>query len=123
MAKRSDEKLFNILEVAQCPRSIQPELRQLVQEGASLRAAVDRLKEIKDRIAQIVIEEYGLANDDGVYGVRDGPHCVLVRQQQGRETLSKELLIENGVTPEQISASLKRGNGFNLVEFSEMTGD
>lgn len=123
MAKRTDENLANIIEVSQCPKEIQPELRELVREGAFLRTQVAQLEKIKQRIAQIVVEEYGLCDDKGKYGVRDGPHAVIVRQQQGRETLNRELLIENGVTPFQIAASMKRGAGFNVVEFEEMTGD
>lgn len=123
MAKRSDEKLIDILEVSACPKICQPELRALVREGHSLRQLITRLDEIKKRIAQIVIEEQGIINNAGVYGVRDGPHCVIVRQQAGKRTLNRELLIENGVSPSQIEASMKEGQGFNVVEFEAITGD
>lgn len=123
MAKRSDETLFNFLEVSECPAQCQPELRALVREGHSLKGLLARFDEIKKRIAEIVIEEQGLINTEGRYGVRDGPHVVIVRQQEGRETINAELLIENGVTPAQIAASKKRGKGFNVVEFEAITGD
>lgn len=123
MPKRSDETLFNIVEVSECLPSSQSELRELVREGAFLTTQVKRLDEVKKRLAQIIIEEQGIISDDGKYGVRDGPHCVVVRQQSGRETINRELLIENGVTPDQIKASMKVGKGFNVVEFNEMTGD
>ena len=123
MAKRSDETLFNFLEVSECPAQCQPELRALVREGHSLKGLLARFDEVKKRIAEIVIEEQGLVNDEGRYGVRDGPHVVIIRQQEGRETISAELLVENGVSPAQISASKKRGKGFNVVEFEAMTGD
>lgn len=123
MAKRSDEKLAGIPEVSSCPKLCQTELRELVEEGHAIHQKLARLDEIKKRIAQIVIEEQGIVNDDGYYGVRSGPHCVVVRQQDGRETLSRELLIENGVSPAQIAASTKRGKGFNVVEFNTITGD
>jgi hypothetical protein len=120
MAKRKDETLFEILEVSQAPLKCQPELRSLVREGHSLRGLIDRLDEVKARIAEIVVDEYGLISDKGQYGVRDGPNAVIVREQQGRETISKELLVENGVTPAQIAASMKRGKGFRVVEFQQM---
>lgn len=123
MAKRSDEKLFNILEVSRAPKECQPELRALVREGHSLKGLLVRLEEIKKRIAQIVIDEQGLINNEGTYGVRDGPHCVIVRQQSGRRTFNRELAIENGISPAQIEASMKEGAGFNVVEFEAITGD
>lgn len=124
MAKRSDEKLAGILEVSGCPKPCQNELRQLVEEGHSIHQMLGRLDEIKKRLAQIIIEEQGILSADGsTFGVRSGPHCVIVRQQEGRETLSKELLVENGVSPAQIAASTRRGSGFNVVEFGVITGD
>ena len=123
MAKRSDETLFNFLEVSECPAQCQSELRALVREGHSLKGLLARFDEIKKRIAEIVIEEQGLVNEEGRYGVRDGPHVVIIRQQAGRETINAELLIENGVTPAQIAASKKRGKPFNVVEFEAITGD
>jgi len=123
MAKRSDETLFNFLEVSECPTQCQPELRALVREGHSLKNLIARFDEVKKRIAEIVIEEQGLVNPEGRYGVRDGPHVVIIRQQDGRETISAELLVENGVTPSQIAASKRRGKPFNVVEFEAMTGD
>ena len=123
MAKRSDEKLLSVTEVSECPAVVQSELRDLVEEGSRLHSAIVRLDEIKKRIAEIVIEEHGIINDAGVYGVRSGPHCIIVRQQDGRETIKAELLIENGVTPKQIADSKSRGKGFVVVEFNEMTGD
>lgn len=121
MPKRSDEKLFGILEISQCPRHVQGELRALVREGASLKPVITRFDEVKKRIAEIVLTET-LMNEDGLYGVRDGPIAVIIRQQEGRESLNKELLIENGVTPAQIRASMKRGTGFNVTEFQVMEG-
>ena len=123
MSKRSDEKLIDILEVSECPAACQTELRALVREGASLKGMLARFEELKKRIAQIVIEEQGLINSRGIYGVRDGPHCVIVREQAGRKTLDRELLIENGVQPWQIEASFKTGKPFTVAEFEEITGD
>ena len=123
MGKRSDEKLIDILDVSQCPPACQTELRALVREGHSLKQLLSRLDEVKKRIAQIVIDEQGLINNRGIYGVRDGPHCVIVREQAGRQTLDRELLIENGVQPWQIDASMKTGKPFTVTEFESITGD
>lgn len=124
MAKRSDEKLFKFIEVSKAPAICQTELRALVREGHSLKGLLDRLNEIKKRIAEIVVEEQGLFNaDTGFYGVRDGPHVVIIRESAGRSTLDKELLIEAGVTPAQLAAGTKTGKPFNVVEFEAITGD
>ena len=123
MAKRSDEKLFDVLEVSECPPMCRAELGALIREAYSLRDCCDRLKAVKERIAEIVIDEQGLCNNSGIFGVRDGPHAVIVRQQEGRRTLDRELLIEHGVSPSQINASIKTGKPFNVVEFDQMTGD
>ena len=56
-------------------------------------------------------------------GVRSGDKCAVVRWAEGRKSLSKELLIENGVSPAQIVASEKVGEGYWVVELQEIGAD
>ena len=137
MAKRSDEKLFMLPETAakKIPEKVlresvstiagsdpeEMELALLLTEAHALKMAEGRLKRVKARIMQIVTDE-GLVLDDGTMGVRYGGLCSVVRWQNGRETFSKELAVEAGVTPAQIAASMKRGDGYWLCELQAVEG-
>lgn len=95
---------------------IEEEARLLLTEAHSLREAEGRLKLIKARLTEIIREE-------GWDGIRSGRFCCMPRYQAGRKTLDRTLLVENGVTPEQIEASFKVGGPITVVELPEIMGD
>lgn len=121
--QRSEESLDKLPDIAQ-PEDNSPhtaarvELRGLVEQAVSLRYAEKRLGEIKKRIAQIVRDQAFISEDGKLWGFRDGVWgtAVVVRDQTGRKTLSREKLIEAGVTPAQIDASWTTGAGYTVVE-------
>lgn len=86
---------------------------QLLQEGHQLRHVMQeadaRLKEIKSELSQIQ-----LINE--LPGVRYGNLCFIASERAGRATLSKEKLIDNGVSPEQIAASMSAGAPYIVAE-------
>lgn len=113
--KRSDDQLYTLPEVSDIRQSRpKTEISALLREAHSLTGAAKRLKEIKDRLTEI-IQEQGLAND-GRLGVRDGPRCVIIHWQDGKRSLNRELLVEAGVTIEQLEAGLKQGAGSWVCE-------
>lgn len=133
MAKRSDEALYELPEV-KLPKKV-PQLTLvspagldsmpiavLLAEAHALREAEKRLREVKEKIRE-AIHAQGYADPTGRLGVRAGTSCALVRWSEGRASLSKELLVENGVSPAQIEASTKRGEGFWVLELPEITGE
>lgn len=133
MAKRSDEALYELPEV-KLPKKV-PQLTLvspagldsmpiavLLAEAHALREAKARLEAVKEKIRERVHAE-GYADSTGRMGVRVGNSCSIVRWSGGRTSISRELLVENGVTPEQIEAATKVGNGFWVVELPEITGE
>jgi hypothetical protein len=115
MAKRSDDLLYTLPETSDNmlpkPRA---ELEALLREAHSLKNLESRLKEVKARIVELVQAE-GLGAE-GRLGARDGARCCIVRWQGGRQSLSRELLIEAGVTPEQLDLGTKQGDGSWICE-------
>ena len=81
----------------------------LLEEGNLIKASIDResqrLDEIKDELL-LIQEELELP------GFRNGRNCFAATWRDGKRSLNKELLIENGVTPEQIQAGYKQGEGY-----------
>lgn len=124
MAKRSDDKLYALPEVREAPPEDHDKLARLINEAHQLKAVFDdaeeKLKAKKKEIAEVVFED-GLCAADGTFGYRNGRFAVVVTTVMGREGLSRELLIENGVTVEQIKKSLTRGEPFNTVELVEIS--
>lgn len=116
MAKRSDEQLYNLPETSAASRGARHKLDALLREAHSLRDAEKRLKQVREEIREI-IQQQDLVSEDGTLGVRHGEMCCVVRYQQGRRTLDRELLVENGVTPAQIEGSFKEGAPFYVCEF------
>lgn len=114
MSKYSNDTLYAFPDIAAVdrPKREKAELSALLREAHSLTGAAKRLSEIKERIAQL--------QENYPSGMRAGDLCCLVRWQDGRQTLNKELLVENGVTPEQIKASYKQGNGSWYVELPKI---
>lgn len=110
MAKRSDESLSQLQEVKDL-LSDDPQqanrVTALLKESTSLRGAEKRLKEIKKELTDLLA---------GTSGTRVGNQCCIVRFQGGKSSLKVDLLVENGVTPEQIKASTMTGEGYYVVE-------
>lgn len=73
----------------------------------------ERLKEIKVSLAMV-------QHAADVKGMRYGNWVFCEREMPGRETLSRELLIENGVKPSVIAKSLKRGKAFVQRDLREL---
>ena len=118
MAKRSDDQLYTLPETSAASKAAKFKLDALLKEAHTIRHFEKRLKEIKTEISEI-IQAQGLAAD-GMLGVRSGQYCAIVRYQNGKRSLSKELLVENGVSPAVIAASEKQGDGYWLVELPEI---
>lgn len=126
MAKRSNEALSELPETTELSAvgtytselygtrmNIKTEVQKLLLEAHTLREAEGRLKAVKARLSTIIREE-------GMEGVRHGNLCCITRYQAGRRSLDRTLLVENGVTPEQIEMSMKVGDPITVVELPEM---
>lgn len=74
-----------------------------VQETKDL--AEKREKELKQELEQIQTKA-------GVAGLRYGNLCFVARQMEGRETLDRGKLIENGVSPKVIAKSIVKGEPY-----------
>lgn len=115
MAKRSSDAILAMPDVkALAGKKLQTEATGLLTEAQTLKETIDlsseRLKEIKERLTEIQLE-----ND--IPNLRYGRFCSVVTYREGRSTLSKELLIDNGVDPLIIQASMKKGESYTQVEF------
>lgn len=107
---RSDDTLTALPDYATAKKL--PQLKrvgQLLVEGHQLRRTMaeadERLKEIKAELSQIQ-----LAND--LPGVRYGEMCFIAVEREGKRSLSKEALIDNGVDLDVIEASMRQGNSY-----------
>ena len=76
-------------------------LAEGVEVGLVLKEYEKREKEIKDRLAEIA----GMNEQTGE-GFKFG-HMATVITRKSRATLNKDLLLQNGVEPEIINASMK----------------
>ena len=115
MAKRSNESLYEFSETKSLgDKSKTNRLNALLREAHSLRDAIERLKKVKEEIVELA---------QGYEGLRFGKLCVCVRWQDGRRTLNRELLVENGVTPQQIELSMKQGEGGWVCELPQIEGE
>lgn len=75
----------------------------------------ERKEEIEEELAQIQME----AKLDGL---RWGDWAFRRTVQAGRKTLSKEKLIENGVSADVIAKSFEQGKSFSKDEFKNLSG-
>jgi|WetSurMetagenome_2_1015567.scaffolds.fasta_scaffold01696_13 hypothetical protein len=114
MGKRADDSLYELPGVdVLSSANDRTELAALLREAHSLKDAEVRLKDVKKRIVELA---------QGLPGVRDGDLCTIVRWQDGRSTLKAELLVEAGVTPEQIRAGMTKGAGSWICELPRIGG-
>ncbi len=118
MAKRSDESLYMLPETSEASKRDKTRLDALLKEAHSLKGLEARLKEVKTEIVEL-IQSAGLAAD-GKLGCRSGNQCAIVRWQNGRESLKRELLIDAGVTIEQLAAATTTGKGGWVCELPEI---
>ena len=119
MAKRSDEALLALPETKAASKGVKHKLDTLLREAHSLRQVEKRLKEVKTEIIEL-LQQQDLVTDDGKLGCRMGDLCAIARFQKGRATFSRELAVENGITPEQIEASFKQGSDFWVLELAAL---
>lgn len=127
MGKRSDESLYDLPEIDP-PEKKAPVLSSVAQfdprtaglptllaEAHTLKEVEGRLKLVKELIKEAVLSK-------NTNGLRCGPLCAIVRFQAGKRTLDREMLVENGVTPAQIEASVKEGPGYWVCELPKIEG-
>ena len=118
MGKRSDDTLYALPETKEATAAARKELDVLLKRAHELKTAEAEFKQVKSRISEIV-QAQGLAGD-GALGVRKGNLCCIVRYQNGRESLRRDLLVENGVDIEILERSTVRGEGFWVCELPEI---
>lgn len=114
MAKRSAENLLETcteLKKLGYDKRTQNTLKTLLSEWDSLRGAEARIKAIKDEIKLIT---------EGGVSIRVGELCVVSRWNNGRKTFDATKAIEAGITPAQIEAAMKEGQGFYSFEFATL---
>ncbi len=116
---RSDETLLALPETKAASKGVKHKLDTLLREAHSLRQVEKRLKEVKTEIIEL-LQQQDLVTDDGKLGCRAGDLCAIARFQKGRATFSRELAVENGITPEQIEASFKQGSDFWVLELAAL---
>lgn len=109
---RSNETLLQLPEITTSlarQKAVQTKVKQLLTEGAlqqkTQKGAEERLKEIKAELAAIQLQH-------DLPGLRAGKICCITVEREGRSSLSKELLVDNGVDPETIAASMKKGASY-----------
>lgn len=117
--QRSAKTLESLPEVKQASPLAIEELTALISQAHALRAAAEKLKTIKLRLAEL-IHENGLANEEGLSGVRNGKFGAIVNNRKGRRYLDRVALVEAGVTPLQIEHGTKIGKDSTAVELFEM---
>lgn len=116
---RSNDTLTQLPDFAEPRPKSQPPLPQkaktiqLLTEGHQLRKVMqeadERLKEIKSELTQIQ-----LLND--LPGLRYNNYCFIAVERAGRQTLSKEKLIDYGVDPRIIADSMVTGGSYMQCE-------
>lgn len=114
MAKRSTENLSQLPLPGDVFDMTDPDERKkahrtqtLLTEATGLLGAEARLKEIKDELKELL---------NGTNGTRYQNQCCIVRFQSGRKVLKPALLIENGVSADQITQSTVEGEGYWVCE-------
>jgi hypothetical protein len=88
--------------------------RRLLQELEGLVAARKDMGEREEDIKNLLAD---MQEQNSLPGLRDQGRCFCVETIPGRKTLDKSLLVENGVTVEQIEASMKEGKPYDRKTF------
>lgn len=117
---RSAETLTNLPDYAVLKKApSKAKAIQLITEGHQLKNVIheadERLKEIKSELSQIQ-----LMND--LPGLRYNQFCFMAVEREGRPSLDKAMLIDNGVDPAVIAASTRRGAPY-IEQRLELIGD
>lgn len=100
--------------ISALPKTEMTRARKLLQELEGLIAA---RKEMEEREGEVKDLLAAMQEDNNLPGLRDQGRCFCVESCPGRKSLDKGLLIENGVTVEQIEASMKEGKPFEKKTF------
>lgn len=116
MAKRNSESLQSLPDPKDVIDSLNVarKLTALLNEAHGLKATIDKAQTSLDSIKA---EITGLQLDHNLPAFRAGRFCCITSEVQGRKTLSRELLIDNGVDPDIIQASMKEGLPYFKTEF------
>ena len=88
--------------------------RRLLQELEGLVAVKKEVEEREEEIKSLLAT---MQEDSGLDGFRDQGRCFMAVECPGRMTLDKSALVENGVTVEQIEASMKEGKPYVMRKF------
>ena len=86
------------------------------QQAKVLLEELESVQETKDlaekREKELKLELEQIQTKAGVAGLRYGNLCFVARQMEGRETLDRGKLIENGVSPKIIAKSIVKGEPY-----------
>lgn len=82
---------------------------RLLDEGHDLKAAIETMTE---RIEAIKMELLQIQIAHDCDGFRNGRLAFIGSYRKGRRMLSKDALLENGVSPEQIAKSYREGDAY-----------
>lgn len=128
MAKETESVSWAMLPLISVldPKSMR-KAKLLLEEAAQLQEYIDmyegRLKEIlgcKVKDEDVPGELEMIQQAAGLPGLRFGGLCYKASTQPGRRSLDRGLLVENGVPPETIEASMKEGRPFVKREFKKI---
>jgi len=116
MAKRNSDALQSLPDPKDVIDSLNVarKLTLLLQEAHGLKATIDKAQVALDAIKT---EITGLQLDNNIPAFRSGRFCCITSEVAGRKTISRELLIDNGVDPDIIQASMKEGLPYFKTEF------
>lgn len=116
MAKAS-EKTFLGIDSVEKVKNGQKQVMDLLQEAEELSVEIAskavRLEDIKTILLNV-------QNENEMNGIRHNNFAYVASFQDGKRTLNKEMLIENGCDPDIISNSYKTGDGFWKREFKSV---
>lgn len=107
MAKRSDEALYaypELSDVLAKNKLKQAKITKLLKRAAEIKPLLTELKDIKAELIELG-QDIGEARID--------KYCFRITWSNGRKTLDKGLLVENGVTPAQIQNSYRTSGDGN----------
>ncbi|HEX6826519.1 MAG TPA: hypothetical protein VF077_09420 [Nitrospiraceae bacterium] len=116
-AKKTDVLIHNLPLISVLNKSLMSEAKDLLEEGFAINEMVKeyekRMDEIKARMKEIAVE-----NPQVQEGFKFGSMAIAINTKS-RSSLSKDLLLQNGVEPEIINLSMKEST-FTEVRFYDV---
>lgn len=106
--------------ISKLPKPLMAEAKDLLEQLDALKTQKDWVTKEYDQAAARLGE---LQAEAKTSGLRFGRWAFAQIDMPGRETLSKELLVEQGVTPAQIKAATKVGKGYVQRNFRVLEGE